>query len=113
MKINLKFNDFSLLAELFTTETARKFAMGLPYKMKLTQWGRELYGSIGTDLGEENPVPGIPPGGIAYTNHGNYICIFFGQDPAWPVEYIGQIEGDGWRRLLRAEGLDSVFIERL
>ncbi|MFC1862725.1 cyclophilin-like family protein [Thermodesulfobacteriota bacterium] len=43
---------------------------------------------FGINLGEDNPVPDIPPGGIAYTNNGNFLCIFFGQTPAWSVEYI-------------------------
>ncbi len=63
-------------------------------------WGNEFYGSIGKDLGEENPVPDIPLGGIAYTNQGNYVCFFFGQRPAWAVEYIGQILDDQWEKLV-------------
>jgi len=109
--ITLCFKDFELKAELFDTETARNFVSGLPYKIELTQWGNEVYGSIGIDLGAENPVSEIPPGGIAYTNRGNYVCVFFGQSPAWPVEYIGRIPDYGWKKLLDAKGLDSVLIE--
>ncbi len=109
--IKFKFRDFTINAELFNTETANKFLKGLPYEVGLIQWGREVYGSIGKDLGEEKPVSEIPPGGIAYTNRGNYVCIFFGQTPAWPVEYIGQIVGDEWERLVDSVGLDSVDIE--
>ncbi len=109
--IKFRFKFFELEAELFETEIAARFADGLPYNAELTQWGRELYGSIGTDLGSENPVDKIPPGGIAYTNRGNYVCIFFGQDPAWPVEHIGQVSDDGWKKLLTAKGLDSVEIK--
>ena len=109
--IILKFKNFTLNAELFDNDIAGKFAAELPYKVKLIQWGKELYGSIGINLGAENPGPEIPAGGIAYTNRGNYVCIFFGQDPAWQVEYIGQIKGDEWKRLLSADGLDEVVIE--
>ena len=109
--IILKFKGFTLNAELFDNDIAGKFAAGLPYRVELIQWGKELYGSIGIDLGAENPVPDIPPGGIAYTNRGNYVCIFFGQPPAWPVEYLGQIKGDEWKRLLDTGALDAVDIE--
>lgn len=98
-QLELDFGAFVLEAELFDTAVAKKFAAGLPYTVSLTSWGRELYGSIGIDLGEEEPVPYIPEGGIAYTNNGNYVCIFFGQTPAWPVEYIGEIKPDQWKRL--------------
>ena len=109
--IKLCFKDFDLKAWFFDTKIAGRFAGGLPYNVQLTQWGKEVYGSIGIDLGEENPVSEIPAGGIAYTNRGNYVCVFFGQSPAWPVEYIGQILDDGWERLIVSKGLDSVLIE--
>jgi hypothetical protein len=109
-RIELDFGAFVLEAELFDTVIARRFAKQLPCAIGLTSWDRELYGPMGTDLGEENPVPHIPEGGIAYTSNGNYVCIFFGQTPAWPVEHIGQMTGDQWTRLLENPSLDSVVI---
>jgi hypothetical protein len=109
-QIILDFGTFSLEAELFDTPIAQKFKQHLPYQVRLMQWGNELYGSIGKDLGEEKPVPDIPPGGIAYTRQGNYVCIFFGQTPAWAVEHIGQICGDQWIRLQDSPALETVFI---
>jgi uncharacterized protein len=108
--IILDFGAFSLEAELFETSVAQKFKQHLPYHVRLMQWGNELYGSIGKDLGEEDPVPDIPPGGIAYTRQGNYVCIFFGQTPAWDVEYIGQIAGNQWSRLPADPLQESVSI---
>ena len=110
-RIDLDFGKFVLEAELFDNQIANKFAQILPCNVNLTQWGNELYGSIGNNLGEENPVPTIPPGGLAYTNNGNYICIFFGQKPAWPVEYIGKIEGDQWKILANEKHIGSVVIK--
>lgn len=109
-QITLDFGSFTLEATLFDSAIAQKFAANLPYKVKLEQWGDEVYGPIGIDLGEGNPVPQIPPGGIAYTNNGNYVCIFFGQTPAWPVEYIGQINSDDWRSLLGPKSIQNVVI---
>ncbi len=109
-RIELNFGDFSLNAVLFETGMAKKFKEHLPYEVHLMQWGNELYGSMGKDLGEENPVPKIPPGGIAYTRQGNYVCIFFGQTPAWEVEHVGQIEGDKWKKLLEQPAQKLVTI---
>ncbi len=99
-KIKLDFGDFSCTAELFDSAVAKAFVKNLPYTIPLTQWGNEVYGPINVDLGEESPVPEIPPGGIAYTRQGNYVCVFYGQRPAWDVEYIGTIEGDEWKKLI-------------
>jgi hypothetical protein len=52
----------------------------------------------------------ILPGGIAYSSTGNYLCIFFGQDPAWPVEYIGKIEDDQWKILNEKADIAAVTI---
>jgi len=108
--IELDFGDFILEAELFDTLIARKFAAHLPYTVQLEQWGRELYGSIGRNLGEEQPVEDIPPGGIAYTSNGKYFCIFFGQKPAWAVEHIGRIIDEQWEKLVTHPDQDMVFI---
>lgn len=108
--IELDFGQFTLKAELFETEIAKAFAEHLPYQVQVTQWGRELYGTIGKDLGVENPVSTIPPGGLAYTNQGNYVCIFYGRNPAWAVEYIGHILEYGWEKLVDSPPIESVII---
>jgi hypothetical protein len=110
--IELDFGVFTLDAELFDNEIAKRFSEILPCQVNLTQWGGELYGSIGKDLGENSPVDTIPPGGLAYTRKGNYLCIFFGQTPAWAVEYIGRISGNSWEKLAEHSGLESVNIQR-
>jgi len=108
--IKLDFGVLVLEAELFESVIANKFIGNLPYSINLTSWGNELYGSIGIDLGEENPIPEIPAGGIAYTNNGNYLCVFYGQQPAWPVEHIGQIKNNDWKKLLTTKRLQSLEI---
>ena len=99
-QIILDFDSIALEADLFDSPVAERIAETLPLTINLEQWGNELYGSIGMDLGENAPVAEIPPGGLAYTNNGNYVCIFYGQTPAWPVEYIGHIKGDSWKKLM-------------
>jgi uncharacterized protein len=112
MKIVLEFAGFELKAELFKTKTADAIARALPLKADLEKWGNELYGSIGLPLPAEKPVPEIPEGGLAYSTNGAYLCIFFGQKPAWPVEYIGRIEGETWKKLLSANPR-NVIIKKL
>nr|WP_319394161.1 cyclophilin-like family protein [uncultured Desulfobacter sp.] len=65
------------------------------------------FGSV--SLREAKPVPAIPPGGIAYTNNGDYVCIFFGPTPAWPVEYIGQIDGGTWKNWLKIQLIQLLY----
>lgn len=101
-RIELDFGTFTLQAALFDTRVAGALAAALPRTVPLTYWGDEAYGPLGLDLGTEAPRPEIPPGGIAYTNQGHYLCLFFGQTPAWPVEYVGQIDGETWRALAAA-----------
>jgi hypothetical protein len=111
-RIALDFGAFSLTATLFDTPIAHAFLDRLPVSVDLIAWGEELYGSIDADLGTDSPQPRIPAGGLAYTNRGNYFCIFFGQDPAWPVELLGTIEGEGWQKL-RLESVNSVRVNPL
>ncbi len=112
-RIKLDFKTFTCEAELFDTDIARRFAEHLPYEVSLTNWGKELYGPIEVNLGEENPVPVIPHGGIAYTSRGDLVCIFYGQTPAWPVEYIGKIVEGDIKNLEQNEAPDSVIIQLL
>jgi len=112
MIIKLDFGEVVLEAELFDCVVANKFMKHLPCTIELTKWGDELYGSIGRDLGVDNPILEVPAGGLAYTNQGNYLCIFYGQTPAWPVEYIGQIKGDEWKKLVSLNNCDSLKISK-
>lgn len=98
-KIKLTFDTISIEAKLNDSPVAQKLYEELPKTLDLITWGDEAYGSIGVDLGEFNPVPEIPGGGIAYTNNGNYLCFFYGQRPAWAVEYIGDMD-NGWMQLI-------------
>lgn len=109
-QVVLDFGSLVLEAELFDSPIAAKLFEKLPSTLTLTRWGDELYGDIGLDLGEDKPVPEIPPGGLAYTANGNYLCIFFGQTPAWPVEYIGQINEKSWEKLYEQPSAHSLTL---
>ena len=109
--IKLCFDDFTLTAELFDINTSNTLLKILPCEIDLIRWGDELYGPVNIDEKEESLTPVIPDGGIAYTRKGNYLCIFFGQAPAWPVEHIGNNAGDEWKMLLQKSCLSSVKIQ--
>ncbi|HOO70746.1 MAG TPA: cyclophilin-like fold protein [Spirochaetota bacterium] len=112
--IKLDFGMFTCEAELFTTEPAAVLYRNLPRSIILEKWGNELYGPLGIELYPEGYRPAlvadIPPGGIAYSKKGNYLCIFFGQKPAWKVEHIGSINRDDVCRLSAGGRVDRVII---
>ena len=110
-KIILNFGELRCEGELFESAIAKRFGDILPVSVELTRWGDELYGPTGHDLGTENPVPEIPAGGIAYSQRGGYVCVFFGQTPAWPVDHIGRISDDEWIALKASTGINRVRIE--
>lgn len=99
MNIQLEIDGHRLGGRLFETRVAYDLFRLLPLEIELQTWGKECYGPISADLGTENPVPSIPPGGIAYTNQGNYLCLFYGQQPAWPVEHVGEVAENEWQLL--------------
>ena len=92
MNLELDFGDIKLRGKLFNNAIANQLKAELPLNIDLQQWGNEFYGSIDKDLGVENPQAEVSNNALAYTNHGNYFCIFFGQQPAWPVEVVGEVQ---------------------
>lgn len=97
--VKIIINDFVFSAEIFSDPVGNRFLQNLPYTIEVTLWGGEAYGELGVDLGRYKPVPAIPPGGLAWSKKGGYFCLFFGQTPAWPVDYFGQIKGEDWEKL--------------
>ena len=81
------------LCRVFNTPTGLAFLESAPHTLlSLSKYGDEVYGSLRTSLPTTSPQPKIPFGGLAYSEQGQYLCIFYGQTPAWPVEYFAQIE---------------------
>lgn len=109
--IILDFGTFELQARLFDSPVAQALKTKLPLSVSLTRWGDEYYGPINLDLGRDHPVPAIPPGGLAYSQNGGYLCVFFGQTPAWPVDHIGQIHSDTWLALCSDNSLKHLTIK--
>ena len=101
-----------LTARIFDTPTGRAFLDSCPHRhLSLSTYGAEVYGELRLDLPSTRRQPQIPPGGLAYSLQGSYLCVFFGQTPAWPVDYIGQID-EGWD-VLRNASWQSLSVERV
>ena len=100
-------DNLALRARVFNTPTGHAFLESCPHTLgNLSSWGDEVYGALPVTLPSTQPQSRIPPGGLAYSDQGQYLCIFFGQAPAWPVTYFAQVEvgyehlnGGQWRDL--------------
>ena len=100
-----------LTARIFDTPTGRAFLNSCPQRdIRLSSYGAEVYGEWSVDLPSTKRQPQIRPGGLAYSLQGSYLCVFFGQTPAWPVDYLGQID-EGWDVLKQASWA-SMSVER-
>lgn len=110
MKILLDFDTIRVKGTLNKSETALELYRNLPLDIDLVQWGNELYGDTGISMPERNLVPQLPVGSIAYSTRGNYLCVFYGQQPAWPVEVIGELENGEWKKLQQTSGLTRLNI---
>lgn len=106
--------EVPLRCRIFDTPTGQAFKASLlegdqrvPFTIpSLSAYGNEVYGAWKCPLATGKQQPTIPPGGLAYSEQGNYLCVFYGQTPAWPVDYFAQIEvgfealqGGQWRSL--------------
>ena len=101
--LRLSFNNgaddhLALRARVFNTPTGSAFLASCPQTLNsLMTYGDEVYGTIGA-LPISKPQAKVPSGGLAYSEQGKFLCVFFGQTPAWPVHYFAQIEV-GWEYL--------------
>lgn len=83
-----------LTAELNGSAASARLLEILPREVDLRSWGQEVYGELGASLPEESLQASLNDGDLAYTSQGNLFCVFFGQQPAWPVQVIGKIVGE-------------------
>jgi hypothetical protein len=109
-QVVLDFGEFELRADLFNLPVCTALIAVFPATVSLTSWGGELYGTLElAEVKKGKLVAEIPAGGIAYSYRGSFLCVFFGQTPAWPVEHIGNIEGNEWVTLKNVP-IDKVLI---
>jgi hypothetical protein len=104
MKIKIKAEAITVLAELNETPTASKIAALLPLTATASLWGDEIYFSIPVHAElEETARKLVNIGDLGYWPQGDAFCIFFGPTPisrrgeikpASSVNIIGRIIGE-------------------
>ncbi len=109
-KIVLDFGTIRLKGKLNNTGSAQLLYENLPLKIKLVQWGNELYGETGIISHGRDLVSRLEAGSIAYSLKGTYLCVFYGQQPAWPVEVVGKIDGNEWEKLKDEDALTMLHV---
>lgn len=101
--INITAGGVEVTAELNDTPTADLVWDALPISASGSTWGDEIYFRTPVSAEEQDAVPTVEMGAVAYWPPGQAICLFFGPTPmsvgdeirpASPVNVFGRIVGD-------------------
>ncbi len=81
-KINIKFNNTHVIADLYDTPTGQAITDKLTIESKVNTWGKEIYFSIPVicDL-EKDSRSDLEIGELGYYPPMQAFCIFFGTTP--------------------------------
>lgn len=109
--IRITLGKIIVTATLNESRTAGLVAERLPFDAKARCWGSEVYFETPVEAEEEDAVPDVPSGTVAFWPPGNCLCLFFGQRPASPVNVVGTIDGDP-NVLARVRDGDTVAVAR-
>jgi len=71
----------ALLLEEKNPKTVQKIWDALPFTVRLSSWGDELYGTIPIKISPENDQEECEIGDIAYWLEGSGFCILYGKTP--------------------------------
>lgn len=103
-QIRIEFADFSVLAELMDTPTAKAIIQKLPFSSRVNRWGEEIYFTIPVSMKLEPEAREVlEKGEIGYWPPGKAMAIFFGPTPvsqgnecraASEVNVFARIKGD-------------------
>lgn len=102
-RIKVTVGSVEVTAELYDTQTANLVWDTLPIAASGSTWGDEIYFRTPVSVEEQDAVPTVDMGAIAYWPPGQAICLFFGPTPmsvgdeirpASPVNVFGRIVGD-------------------
>ncbi len=102
-RIKVTAGSVVVTAELYDTQTANLVWDALPITASGSTWGDEIYFRTPVSVEEQDAVPTVEMGAIAYWPPGQAICLFFGPTPmsvgdeirpASPVNVFGRIVGD-------------------
>lgn len=82
MRIKISINDLEFEATVYENEGGVALTSSLPLEVSMSRWGDEYYGSIPTEIYEDdNSRDLLEIGEIAFWPPGNAFCIFFGPTP--------------------------------
>ena len=102
-RIRVTAGSVEVTAELYETSTADLVWEALPITASGSTWGDEIYFRTPVSAEEQDAVPTVEMGAVAYWPPGQAICLFFGPTPmsvgdeirpASPVNVFGRIVGD-------------------
>lgn len=110
-RIRITLGEVVVIATLNESDTARLIREALPIGSSAKLWGDEVYFDAPIIAREEDPVPDVPSGTVAYWPPGRALCLFFGEKPYSPVNVVGRIEGDAGV-LANVRNGDAVRVER-
>ena len=101
--VRITAGDVEVTAELYDTLMADLVWDALPITASGSTWGDEIYFRTPVSAEEQDAVPTVDMGAVAYWPPGQAICLFFGPTPmsvgdeirpASPVNVFGRIVGD-------------------
>ena len=102
-RIKVTAGSVVVTAELYDTPMAELVWDALPITASGSTWGDEIYFRTPVGAEEQDAVPTVEMGAVAYWPPGQAICLFFGPTPmsvgdeirpASPVNVFGGIVGD-------------------
>tara|TARA_B100001750_G_scaffold88658_1_gene69971 strand:- start:37 stop:423 length:387 start_codon:yes stop_codon:yes gene_type:complete len=102
-EITIFVDSIAVKGVLNETSTADLFWANLPMEHTISTWGDEIYFNTSIVADEEDSVPTVDLGDIAYWPPGQAICLFYGPTPmslgkeirpASPVNLVGKMDGD-------------------
>lgn len=91
MKLKTSKSKFEI--ELNNSETAKSIGLALPIEGSAQCWQEEIYFEIPVALEQENGVPRVETGDVAYWPPGKCFCVFYGKtQPVSAVIIIGKVK---------------------
>ena len=102
-RIKVTAGSVVVTAELYDTQTADLVWDALPITASGSTWGDEIYFRTPVSTEEQDAVPTVEMGAVAYWPPGQAICLFFGPTPmsvgdeirpVSPVNVFGRIVED-------------------
>ncbi|MBN1445737.1 MAG: hypothetical protein JW957_06490 [Candidatus Omnitrophica bacterium] len=120
-EILIKAGAMVVKGEMKESSLAGRIYDALPFNVRASTWGKEIYFEIPVKSAIENPVNEVEKGDIAYWPEGRCLCLFFGPTPmsdgekpipASTVEVVGKMVPD-YKELEKVKSGEKVSVERV